>query len=204
MRNTKSPQLSISREGSQQVSDNLSTSQVLEEVVEPISIALVTNQSGDAAPQDTLATAETESLGLVSNDVEMEDSYAPDPHELAPASEESLGDVHVAETAPIANDKEVTSEAPDGESDPYEPPEASPAVSDDEPMSMDSPPFSPASPKVIEHLGTDMQPGLPSPPQRAQKVPTITWDRPSDTRSSNLPVIGVRTYYFSNCLLLFI
>lgn len=82
------------------------------------------------------------------SDSEMEDSFAPDPNQLAPESSPSLADG--GSQSPVYSPilERSVPEVPDadGESDNYEPPEATPPADASSPI--DSPPFSPAPPDM--------------------------------------------------------
>ncbi|RDL41503.1 uncharacterized protein BP5553_01482 [Venustampulla echinocandica] len=83
------------------------------------------------------------------NDLEMEDSFAPDPNQLAPESSPSLADEGSQSPvySPVLERSVPDVLEADGESDNYEPPEATPPV--DAPSPVDSPPFSPAPPDMV-------------------------------------------------------
>ena len=113
-------------------------------------------QALEAALEEATAQADVQSDARSGSDVEMTDSFAPDPDVLAPASAEGS-----TENSQQDNGLVETSEEPmdvaDGESDPYEPPEATPPPADAL-SSPESPPFSPAPPEAISgSSNTDIQ-----------------------------------------------
>lgn len=99
----------------------------------------------EAALQEAVR-AEADSHVHTEDEMDMETSYAPDPEELAPESPAS-----VAESAPQSPEyspqlERSMADAPDRESDDYEPPEATPPI---DARSRESTPFSPAPPATI-------------------------------------------------------
>jgi len=196
------PQESIINSSSnerQQEGDNTPAIQVVEQSLKPICSESESGRSLDTALQIAIAT-DTESNDFVGCDVEMEDSYAPDPKELAPSSPQISIDCETAEVVTTATTEKIVSEMPDGESDPYEPPEASPTTSDDEPMSTNSSPFSPAPPEIIERPDTNLQPDSTSAQQHIPKFPTFSRDRPADVQPSRLTLVGVYTHCLCHIL----
>jgi hypothetical protein len=113
-------------------------------------------QALEAALQEATAQADVQSdTGSVS-DVEMTDYFAPDHDVLAPASAEDSRESSQQPNGLIESSGEPTVVA-DGESDPYEPPEATPPPADALPAP-DSPPFSPAPPEEVSgSSNTDKQ-----------------------------------------------
>lgn len=124
-------------------------------------------------------------------DTEMDISFAPDPNQLAPesCSNPAEGEIHSPEYTPVLESTVV--EDMDGESDIYEPPEATPPV--DMPSPIESPPFSPAPPEVIEPRVVDepMQVSDQIKPQDVQDV--VLRDQPS--RAVISPVLVKNTVY---------
>lgn len=121
------------------------------------------DQALEAALQNASARAEAESEIDSGSDVEMLDSYAPDPNVLAPVSTQSPA-------------------GKNGESDTYEPPEATPPAADSV-LSPDSPPFSPAPPEAVpDDLHTDIQP---------DSAATISSTRVSKEPSPNVEEISL-------------
>lgn len=106
-----------------------------------------TDRALEAALQEAVR-AEADSHAQGYSDTEMDTSFAPDPNQLAPesCSNPAEGEIHSPEYAPVLED--TVAEDMDGDSDIYEPPEATPPV--DAPSPIESPPFSPAPPEVIE------------------------------------------------------
>jgi hypothetical protein len=105
------------------------------------------DQALEAALQEATAQADIQSDTGSASDVEMADSFAPDPDVLAPASTESSTGSSQHDNGLIESSEEPM-DVGDGESDPYEPPEATPPP-EDALSSPDSPPFSPAPPETI-------------------------------------------------------
>jgi hypothetical protein len=105
------------------------------------------DQALEAALQEATAQADIQSDTGSASDVEMADSFAPDPDVLAPASTESSIGSSQHDNGLIESSGEPM-DVGDGESDPYEPPEATPPP-EDALSSPDSPPFSPAPPEAI-------------------------------------------------------
>jgi hypothetical protein len=100
----------------------------------------------EAALQEAVR-AEADAHAHEGSDVDMENSYAPDPNQLAPdspAAGSEEGELS-PEYSPVLH--RTISDVPDRESDDYEPPEATPAIDMQGPI--ESPPFSPAPPETI-------------------------------------------------------
>jgi hypothetical protein len=108
-------------------------------------VDIVTDHVLEAALQEAVR-AEADSHSQGASDMDIEDFYAPDPNQLAPDTSIEPTD---EKRSPIYSPIFERSDAADGESDNYEPPEAPPQV--DKP-SIDSPPFSPAPPETISEL----------------------------------------------------
>lgn len=96
------------------------------------------DQALEAALQDAVR-ADTE-LHDQEGDINMLDSYAPDPNQLAP-------DIEDKQESAFSVEKQRSADVAERESDDYEPPEASPLA--------DSPPFSPAPPDEVESNAVD-------------------------------------------------
>jgi hypothetical protein len=105
------------------------------------------DQALEAALQEATAQPDVQSDTGSASDVEMTDSFAPDPEVLAPASADCSTESSQQDNGLIESSEEPIDVA-DGESDPYEPPEATPPPADAL-SSPDSPPFSPAPPEAI-------------------------------------------------------
>lgn len=118
----------------------------------------------EAALQEQVRT-EAESHEQSEDDVDMEDSYAPDPAQLAPVSVtnsvvegpgstvlESAADLNggTAETDELPIVENVPMDIDDEDDDDYEPPEATPPV--EVPSPVESPPFSPAPPESVSEF----------------------------------------------------
>jgi hypothetical protein len=104
------------------------------------------DQALEAALQEATVHDVQSDAGSAS-DVEMTDSFAPDPDVLAPTSAGDSTESSQQSNGPMESSEEPMDVA-DGESDPYEPPEATPPPADVL-SSPDSPPFSPAPPEAI-------------------------------------------------------
>lgn len=143
------------------------------------------SQSLDAALQNAIASAEAESMAGVGSDSDMQDLCTPNSNEPSPLTRATSSNPE-PEDVPMNED---TSSRGDGDSDHYEPPEATPPVSDDVPMSMDSPPFSPAPPETAQASGPDTPaaevPGTASPfANVADAEPRNLLDSPVVTKRS--------------------
>ncbi|KAF8858811.1 hypothetical protein BDZ45DRAFT_673742 [Acephala macrosclerotiorum] len=109
-----------------------------------------TNQALEAALQEAVrAEADLHAHGdedQMDADMDMENSYAPDPNHLAPESSSSvvLENEGSPDYSPVLN--RTLPEVPERESDDYEPPEATAPIEAPVP---DSPPFSPAPPQSL-------------------------------------------------------
>lgn len=103
-----------------------------------------TDQALEAALQEAVR-AEADSHET--SDVEMETSFAPDPNQLAPQSPSASVQEEIDSPMYSPVLERTVPDLPDGESDNYEPPEATPPV--DAPSPVESPPFSPAPPDAI-------------------------------------------------------
>lgn len=127
--------------------NQLSPAQSPRNIQDASSADMTPDQALEAALQEATAQADVlSSVGSVS-DVEMTDSFAHDPAVLAPTSNEGSTGSSLHDNGLIESSEEPMDVA-DGESDPYEPPEAtpSPAAAHSSPV---SPPFSPAPPEAI-------------------------------------------------------
>jgi hypothetical protein len=114
------------------------------------------DQALEAALQEATAQADVQSDGGSTSDVDMMDSFAPDPEVLAPTSAESPTPSSQQDNGLLESSEEPMDVA-DGDSDAYEPPEATPPPVDAL-SSADSPPFSPAPPEAIPRSSrTDKQ-----------------------------------------------
>jgi hypothetical protein len=111
------------------------------------------DQALEAALQEAVR-AEVDSLADVENDMDIEVSYAPDPNQLAPASPSNPEGSRSPAYSPTLD--RTMPDAPDRESDDYEPPDAT--APDDIPAPVESPPFSPAPPEDIPELEDDNMP----------------------------------------------
>jgi hypothetical protein len=116
---------------------------------------MIPDQVLEAALQEASVRANPESPAEIGSDVDMVDSYAPNPDVPGPTLTGS----------PIANAQQELSATrstdelsgiDDGESDTYEPPEATPSATDAA-VSVDSPPFSPAPPETLSEPHADHQ-----------------------------------------------
>ncbi|KAI9732972.1 MAG: hypothetical protein M1818_007405 [Claussenomyces sp. TS43310] len=126
-------------------------------------------QNLDAALQSAIASAEAESMARVGSDVEMEDLYAPNPQVDASASISNPARNSVSDDISVNDTNRDVLDRADGESDPYEPPEATPPASDDVPMSVDSPPFSPAPPETSDSSASDLETSAAPAPRRTDE-----------------------------------
>lgn len=109
----------------------------------------------EAALQEASARTEAESSAEVDIDVEMTDIYAQGPELMGPSSMESP--VATAQQDSNSNQSvDELSDSAEGDSDTYEPPEATPPATEVV-LSVDSPPFSPAPPETISAAHTDHQ-----------------------------------------------
>jgi len=116
------------------------------------------DQALEAVLQEATAQANVQSDAGSASDVEMTESFAPDPDVLAPASGDGSRESSPQGIRPMESSEEPMDVA-DGESDPYEPPEATPPPADAL-SSPDSPPFSPAPPEAISSTShTDKENG---------------------------------------------
>ncbi len=113
------------------------------------SVSISTDQGLEAALQEAVR-AEADHQLEGEEDMDIDDFYAPDPSQSGPKPSSHLAghDVRSPEYSPQL-DRSVP-DAPDRESDDYEPPEATPPA--DEP---DSPPFSPAPPQTVSSINQD-------------------------------------------------
>jgi hypothetical protein len=130
----------------------------LEEDAEPI---LTPDQALEAALQEASARAEAESHEVPDSDVEMANSYAPDPDVLAPMFTASPEEDMEIDNGTSGDADELPNIA-DGESDTYEPPEATPPATDAVAF-VDSPPFSPAPPSAVSDVPINHQADEASP-----------------------------------------
>jgi len=129
-----------------------------EVMTEPVKDVPIDDSSADqvleAALQEAVR-AEADSHARGESDLDMEDLYAPGPNQLAPAS--SLSSAGEGKRSPVYSPllERTMSDVPDGDSDNYEPPEATPPA--DIPSPIESPPFSPAPPDTVTELtGADI------------------------------------------------
>lgn len=105
------------------------------------------DQALEVALQEATARAEAQPDGGPSIDVIMVDANTPDPEILAPKLVKSPGGSTLQNNGPAESSDDLMDVA-DGDSDQYEPPEATPPPKNDIPSS-NSPPFSPAPPEAI-------------------------------------------------------
>jgi hypothetical protein len=126
-----------------------SLAQSTEEVKENSNENVSTDRALEAALQEAVR-AEADSQSQNGDEIDMDDSYAPDPTQLAPVmpSDRAEEDNRSAEYSPGLHRN--VPDVPDRESDDYEPPDAT-ALSD----VLESPPFSPAPPESIHELAGD-------------------------------------------------
>ncbi|CAG8972339.1 hypothetical protein HYALB_00005007 [Hymenoscyphus albidus] len=110
------------------------------------------DQALEAALQEAVR-AEADSHAQAYSDTEMKNSFAPDPDQLAPESSPNQAEKETCSPEYTPALEGTTTEDLDGESDIYEPPEATPPV--DTPPPVESPPFSPAPPEVIRPADVD-------------------------------------------------
>lgn len=158
-----------------------------------------TDQALEAALQEAVR-AEADSHAQNDDDMDIEDFYAPDPSQLAPRTPthapEQIGSPEYSPTL------DRTIPDPPGESDDYEPPEATPPI--EETSAPDSPPFSPAPPKVtsevdnVEDLDIDMPEFEPAPAANDVEQGHSEENLPS-TNGSFPPAVEVQIYLLS-CL----
>lgn len=108
---------------------------------------IIPGQALEASLEEATALAEVQSREVSSSDIDMDDAYLPDPDVQATASVDSpVGNVQL--NSQPDGDSDDLMDVADGESDQYEPPEATPPPEYGLP-SLDSPPFSPAPPEAI-------------------------------------------------------
>jgi hypothetical protein len=122
----------------------------------------------------------------------MEDSFAPDPAELAPLSSNSPSSDYQQENSAILPDTDNSNAVANGESDTYEPPDATPTPMDvSSPMDLsspsDSPPFSPAPPEVT---ATSAEIELPPSSPKNELITNKTSEEQVAVRTE-LPLQGV-------------
>ncbi|KAH7390304.1 hypothetical protein BKA64DRAFT_678928 [Cadophora sp. MPI-SDFR-AT-0126] len=106
-----------------------------------------TDQALEAALQEAVR-AEADSHAQEEDDMDIEDFYAPDPNQLAPRTPTQIPEQTGSPEYSPTLDRSIP-DAP-GESDDYEPPEATPPIH--ESFAPDSPPFSPAPPKSLSEV----------------------------------------------------
>lgn len=158
------------------------------------------NQPKAGTPQeffeDTLHEAmhdEVKSHDSAETNIDMEDPDAPDPSQLAPESADSTPSCNEDEEqpSPVSPVGHTDSDIIDGESDNYEPPEATPPLDMSSPV--DSPPFSPAPPEPTTETSPDTSPsnvdlsiGLLGAYDEQQNIREDTV--PSQSQGATLPV----------------
>ncbi|TAQ89189.1 hypothetical protein B7494_g2480 [Chlorociboria aeruginascens] len=116
---------------------------------------IAADQVLEAALQEAMR-AEADSDARTDNDVDMEDSFAPEPSQLILdlTSNPSDEDNHSPIYSPTLSQRQP--DIPENESDTYEPPDATPSV--EMPLAVDSPPFSPAPPDSDMEFTADFNP----------------------------------------------
>ena len=158
-----------------------------------------TDQALEAALQEAVR-AEADSHAEDDDDMDIEDFYAPDPSQLEPQTPNHVPEqIGSPEYSPILH--RTIPDAP-GESDDYEPPEATPPI--EETSAPDSPPFSPAPPKLTsevdndENLDIDMPEFEPAPAANDVEQGHSEENLPP-TNGSFPPAVEVQIYLLS-CL----
>ena len=127
-----------------------------------------------------------------SDDTTMEESYAPDPNQLAPESASSP--MEVDEKSPSYSPDLDRTTAPSDNADDYEPPEATPPVGTiSSAVVSDSPPFSPAPPETMEGVVLENSAQV-DPEKSAKVVPENAIENVSD---NGVEVIADGAGYFS-------
>ncbi|KAK0105679.1 hypothetical protein ONS95_004206 [Cadophora gregata] len=109
-----------------------------------------TDRALEAALQEAVR-AEADSHAQEEDDMDSEDFYAPDPTQSPPRTPMQVS----VQTGSPEYSPTLDRSIPDvpGESDDYEPPEATPPI--DERSALESPPFSPAPPEIISEVDND-------------------------------------------------